>query len=263
MIKAWKITADHSLSCPFTQACPPPNPPLIINDFQELQFQVRGNCATNTSERDASARKAKPPVFSSASRVVRVPAGSRRVENPFGALSLEHFLMVYTVQDCYCGKDYHPTLGCCWVSAGPAITTTGPVCMNIMVQVWHVCLFLDVGLSYQFIFSKHFNLVRIVVNLELIPGTQGAIREYTLNVTPVHHSASHTPRTVLQTQSTCWQCFWEAGQNWRTVEPGKPPWLQRNSTETITWAQAWARCYPKQTWYYTMILIFYQDNYLA
>lgn len=59
-----------------------------------------------------------------------VPAGSRRVENPFGAQSLERFLVVFTVQDCYCGTDYHPTLGCCWVSAGPDITTAGPVFLN-------------------------------------------------------------------------------------------------------------------------------------
>lgn len=85
----------------------------------------------------------------------RVPAGNRRVENPFGALSLEHFLMMYIVQDCYCSKDYRPTLGCCWVSAGPAITNTGPVYMAGMMQVLHVYLPLDLDQPDHFIFSKH------------------------------------------------------------------------------------------------------------
>lgn len=162
-------------------------------------------------ERDASARMAKPRFFSSSSLSSIqdcVPAGSRRVENPFGALSLERFLVVYTVQDCYCGEDYHPTLGCCWVSAGPDITTTGHVYMNVMEQ------------DFTYL-PVHGHVILIVpccpqeaVDPELILGARGVSREYILDEMPVEQ----THNSPIHIQTLFWGNRKRNPSSW--VEPG-------------------------------------------
>lgn len=94
--------------------------------------------------------------------------------------------MMYTVQDCYCGKDYHPTLGCCWVSAGPAITNIFPVYMAGMMQALHAYLPLDQ--PDHIIFSKH-----LVLELRRILSPSREHKAWARNTS--------NPSTVTQTHS--------------------------------------------------------------
>lgn len=100
--------------------------------------------------------------------------------------------MVYTVQDCYCGKDYHPTLSCCWVSTGPAVTTTGPVCVNVMVLAF-TCLPVSRPVIKNIISSSVSTLSRsgFAVDLEPVLGALGVRRGYTLDEMPVYDGDSH------------------------------------------------------------------------
>lgn len=100
--------------------------------------------------------------------------------------------MVYTVQHCYCGKDYHPTLGCCWVSAGPDITTANPVYMNVMEQTITSLPVYGPVITLSLYLQE-------AVDPEFILGALGVRREYILDEMPVSQTHIHNSPIHLQT----------------------------------------------------------------